>query len=266
MNHGSRAAIVTGGSTGLGLELARYLFKTGRPVIACARTASALDRAAAEVPGLSTVVADIGTEAGRAALWAHVARSGAVVDTLVNNAAITRAHDYTNAFTLESDRARAEIEVNLAAPIELTRLFLRYRRDTGLDGEPGAVVMIGTPGGLIPLAAQPLYSATKAGLHMFTQTLRRQLSATPVHVVEVFPPALPTALTEQIETDSDNGGPEMVAEVARRIVDDLARGVEVVLPHPQSERLYHALPELDAAFVDRVNAGVRRRPGWDQPH
>jgi uncharacterized oxidoreductase len=256
--------LVTGGSAGLGLEMARGYRAQGRPVLVCGRTAATLEQAERDIPGLATVVADVGTSEGRQAIWQAIdAGRAGELEILVNNAALTRAHDYTSPYTLDLDRASPEILTNFTAPIELTREFLRRKRRHDGSWASATLVMVGTPGALFPLEAQPLYCATKAGLHMFTLTLRRQLRGTAVTVIEVFPPGLPTGLTRDIETSSDNGGPEVVAQVAGRIIDDIAAGVEVSLPHEQSERLYHAMPQLAPEFVDRVNAGVRRRVGWD---
>jgi len=258
-----RTVLVTGGSEGLGLAIAHAFATVGHEVIACARTAAKLADAATRIPGLITVQADVSIAADRTRIFAEIAAQGRTLDILVNNAAITRPHDYTSSVTLNADRARDEIEVNLHAPIELTRLFLAERRRTGRDADPGAVVMIGTPGALFPLEAQPLYSATKAGLHMFTLALRRQLRESTTRVIEVFPPGLPTALARGIDVDTDNGGPEVTDEVAREIRDAILRDEDVILPHEQSRRLYKAVPVLDPDFVDRVNAGVRRAPGWE---
>jgi len=258
-----RTVLVTGGSEGLGRAIGQAFVTLGHEVIACARTAAKLADAVTQIPGLITVQADVSVAADRTRIFAEIAAQGRTVDILINNAAITRPHDYTSSTTLNTDRARDEIEVNLHAPIELTRLFLAERRRSGRDADPGAVVMIGTPGALIPLEAQPLYCATKAGLHMFTLTLRRQLRETAMRVIEVFPPALPTTLTRGIDVATDNGGPEVTAEVAREIRDAILRDEDVILPHEQSRRLYKAVSVLDPDFVDRVNAGVRRAPGWE---
>jgi uncharacterized oxidoreductase len=216
------------------------------------------------VPGLSTIVADVTNAEDRLRLFADVEARGQVVDVLVNNAALTRAHDYTNDVTLASDRARQEIEVNFAAPIELTRLFLAARRRAGRDELPAAVVNVGTPGALFPLEANPLYCATKAGLHMFTLALRRQLRDTSVDVIEVFPPSLPTGLGTELEVAGQSGDTSVITEVAAEIYAGVVAGTEVILPHEQSRRLYAAMPQMDPGFIDRVNAGVRRRPGWDR--
>ncbi len=100
---------------------------------------------------------------------------------------------------------------------------------------------------------------------MFTQTLRRQLRATPVDVIEVFPPGLPTNLAQDLEVGGGGGAStDVIAEVAAEICARIVDGTEVILPHTQSRRLYAALPEMDPGFIDTVNNGVKRRPGWDQ--
>jgi len=261
--HNQQTVLITGGSVGLGFALAKCFLAAGYNVYVCARSAGNLERAAAAEPGLRTVVADITDPADRERLWTTIEAAGHFVDILVNNAALTRAHDYASSATTSTDRARQEIEVNFAAPIELCRMFLQARRRLGRDEFPGTLVNIGTPGALIPLEAQPLYSATKAGLHMFTLTLRRQLRDTPVRVIEVFPPALPTDLTRELEVAGSAADPSVIAEVATRIFRDIVDGTEISLPHPQSKALYGAMPEMDPDFIDRVNRGVKRRPGWD---
>ena len=166
-----KVALVTGGSRGLGLEIAKGLLANGYAVTVCARTQSDLDDAKATVPALTCVRADISDEADRARLIDGVIADHGGLDLLVNNAAISRSHDFTDPFTLETNRSRQEIEINLIAPIELTRLFLKWRQDTGREGTPAQVVMVNTPGALIPLQANPLYCTSKACLRMFNQIL-----------------------------------------------------------------------------------------------
>jgi uncharacterized oxidoreductase len=258
-----QTVLLTGGSVGLGLELAKQFVANGNWVFVCARSEADLARAALDVPGLSTIVADVSNPNHQRRLFAQIEATGRFVDVLINNAAIVKAHDYLSDFTLNEDRARPELEINFAAPIELGRLFLQARRAAGREALPGALVNVGTPGALFPLEAEPLYCATKAGLHMFTLTLRRQLRESPVHVIEVFPPGLPTALARELEVSSDGADPKVVTEVAIEIFDDIMAGTEVSLPHPQSRALYAAVPQMDADYIDVINSGVRRRPGWD---
>jgi uncharacterized oxidoreductase len=261
-----KTVLITGGSFGLGLAMAHGFSKRGFQVIACARTTNDLEAAARAIPGLETIRADVADPLDRARVMDKVTGGGRPLDILVNNAAISRAHDYADPFTLAVDRASDEIAINLAAPIELIRLFLDHRRRAGLEAQAATIVNVSTPGALFPLEANPLYSTTKAGLHMFTLALRRQLKASPVKVIEVFPPALDTRLADELAVPSQvANGPEVIAEVAEAIVADILAGTEVSLPHKQSRQLYGAVQHLDEAFLDRVNSGVKRREGWNRP-
>lgn len=258
-------ALVTGGSVGLGLAMARELAERGFQVFICARTQSDLDAAIAADPRLIALRSDISQADDRLALIAEVGRrAGRPPDLLVNNAAIVRAHDYTNPLTLQSDRAAAELATNFAAPVDLARLFLLARAEAGI-ATPGGVLMVSTPGAFFPLDANPLYCATKAGLHMFTLSLRRHLAGTPVRVSEVFPPALETRLADQLDVASQAAhGQQVIDQVAQETVAGLLAGEETILPHAQSRALIAMFPQIDAAMIDQVNQGVARRPGWDR--
>jgi uncharacterized oxidoreductase len=258
-------ALITGGAVGLGLGIARELQAHSFDVWICARSEATLEKAVSANPGMRGIQADVRKDEDRRRLLADIAEqtNGRPLDCLINNAAITRAHDYLNPFTLADDRARDEIETNLAAPIELIRLFMVSRQ--GNEALPAAIVNIGTPGALFPLEASPLYSATKAGLHMFTRALRRQLAATPVKVIEVFPPALDTGLADQLNVQSQAAnGPEVIEAVARETVLGILEGHEIILPHEQARQLYDAFPHGVPAVIDQINAGVKRRAGWDR--
>lgn len=260
---GPMAALVTGGSVGLGLALARELADHGCTVLICARTQADLDAATAADPRLIAIRADVSQAAERERLMAEAERlAGHPLDLLVNNAAIVRAHDYASAFTLAEDRAAPEIATNLAAPIDLARLFLRARH--GRVDSPAAILNVSTPGAFFPLDANPLYCATKAAFHIFTLSLRRHLASGPVRVFEVFPPALDTRLADQLVVASQAAnGQQVIDAVARETVAGLLAGEETILPHEQSRALIAMFPQLDMAMVDAVNRGVERRPGWD---
>jgi short-subunit dehydrogenase involved in D-alanine esterification of teichoic acids len=125
--------------------------------------------------------------------------------------------------------------------------------------------MINTPGSLIPLEANIMYCSTKAGLHMFTLILRRQLRESGVRVMEVFPPGLETGLARDLAVPSQGQKPESaLRDTSVAIVDSILNGEEVILPHPESEFLYNNFaPKLDPDLIDKMNLGVQRRPGWN---
>lgn len=258
-------ALVTGGGFGLGRDLARHLRTAGYDVLICGRRREHLDSACEEIEGLHAVQADITVAKDRDRLFEAAEAIDAPLDLLVNNAAISRVHDYTSGFTLEQDRARPEIEANFAAPVELIRMFLKLRDTRGWGDRPATIANVSTPGAMLPLEANPLYAASKAGFHMFTLTLRAHLRDTPVRVVEVFPPALDTGLaTDMFVPGASENGPEVVDAVAKRTVEGILAGEEEVLPHPQSEQLVAMARWPGEQVAVEINKGIKRNDDWQQ--
>lgn len=269
VNSNDKLAVVTGGSFGLGLALCRHLIAANFVVLACGRSEERLKLAAAELPGLKTLPIDITEPSDQERLFDAITEagchSGTPADLFVNNAAVSRSHDYTDDFTLQKDRARQEIETNFAAPIELTRRFLALRREKGWEARPATIANISTPGALFPLEPNPIYSCSKAGFHFFTSSLRRQLAGTAVRVVEVFPPALDTGLaTDMIVPGVEQNGPEVIDEVARRSVEGILAGEPMILPHPQSEGLVGAIGDAAEQLADNMNPTLGRKEGWNR--
>ncbi|MBC2651124.1 SDR family NAD(P)-dependent oxidoreductase [Novosphingobium flavum] len=181
-------ALITGGATGIGLELARQWLARGTRVIVCGRREAALAAARAELPGLVTRVCDVTDDAARADLVAWIGAEHPDLDLLVNNAGaqVHRVIDQPQAFAGTAE----EIAVNLTAPILLTAALLPLLRR-----QPHAwIIMVSSGLAFAPIAHAPVYCAAKAGLHSFTLSLRHQLRGTSVQVVEFAPPAVDTAL------------------------------------------------------------------------
>jgi len=256
-------ALVTGGSFGLGLAMARHLMASGFAVLACGRSEERLAKAAEELPGLRTLPVDVTRTPDVDRLFEVVSASEEPLDLLVNNAAISRAHDYTSEYTLAEDRARDEIETNFLAPIELVRRYLLMRRESGLESRPATIANVSTPGALFPLEANPIYSCSKAGFHFFTSSLRRQLAKTPVDVVEIFPPALDTGLAPDLVIPGiGENGPDVIDEVAKRSVEGILAGEAKILPHPGSVSLVEAVGDAAERVADGVNQTVLRAENW----
>ena len=184
----SRTVLITGGASGIGLALARRLLAAGSEVIVCGRRADALAEARAAHPGLHTRRADVADPEGRAQLAAWVMAAHPTLDVLINNAGIQRRVPASQAEPWE-DAAR-ELRINLDAPIHLTKLLAAHLR-----ARPRAAVVNVTSGlAFAPLALAPVYSATKAALHSFTQSLRHDFAGSSVEVIELIPPAVVTDL------------------------------------------------------------------------
>lgn len=188
MNLSGNTILVTGGASGIGLALAKRFLDRGNEVIICGRREDRLANAKAEAPALNTYVCDVSDPIERENLFKWTASEFPSVNVLVNNAGIQRRVDLTS--EKDWEETRTEIEINLEAPIHLTQLFYRHfaQRET-------AAFMNVTSGlSFMPLANVPIYCATKAALHSFTLSLRWQLKASHIRVVEIIPPAVDTDL------------------------------------------------------------------------
>ncbi len=183
-----RTILITGGTSGIGLELARQLLDCGNTVIVTGRDQKKLDAAKREFPGVHTIQSDVSDPAAIEALHAQVRAEFPSLDTLVNNAGIMRN------LNLNQDRdltdVTREIEINLGGPIRMVQRFLPH-----LKTRPGALIVNVSSGlAFVPMSAAPVYSATKAAMHSFSQSLRAQLAGTGVTVVELAPPGVETPL------------------------------------------------------------------------
>jgi uncharacterized oxidoreductase len=177
--------LITGGASGIGLGLTRRFVEEGNEVIVCGRRESALEEAAAEVPGIITRVADVSTADGRTELFNWIADEHPNTNVLVNNAGIQQWMSIED----EDFYQRAEIEIatNIEAPVHLTALFLKLNSlDTIMNVTSGL--------SFAPLAKTPVYSGTKAFFHSFTLSLRYLLKPKGIEVIEIIPPAINTDL------------------------------------------------------------------------
>ena len=243
MDPGSRTVLVTGGASGIGYALAERFLRAGSRVLLCGRREEKLREAKAKHPEIHARACDLAREADRIALFDWVVREFPDADTLVNNAGIQERLDLARSDSWP--RAREEIAINLEAVIHLSMLFVPH---LARQREP-AILNITSGLAFAPLATVPVYCATKAALHSFTLSLRRQLSATNIRVVEIAPPAV----------DTDLGGPGL--HTFGVPIDEL---VDAVMPRFQAGELEIAYgfaeqssrasrPELDAIF-QRLNS------------
>ena len=180
-----KTALVTGGTDGIGLEVARQLKAKGANVIAAGRDPGRI--AAAQAEGFQTITADLSTKEGCDRLISEL--GAAPLDILVNNAGMSGPSDLLNDFDLA--RTDQAIFLNLNAPMHLIAALVSNLRE-----RPEAAIVNVTSGlAIAPRAGGPVYCATKAGLRSFTQALRHQLKNTRITVIEALPPVVDTRLT-----------------------------------------------------------------------
>ena len=206
-----RNIVITGGTSGIGLEVVKRLHVDNR-VMVVASDARRLQALAASCDGIMTCRADLSRPEGVAAAAAAAREAFPRLHVLINNAAVQHTPGFLDADFDEASIQR-EIAVNLTAPCRLTALLLPVL----LHDEPAAVVNVNSGLGLAPKTSSAVYCATKGGLNLFSQSLRHQLAGTCVQVLQAFMPMVETPMTAGRAGDKITAG---------HAADQLIRGIE----------------------------------------
>jgi len=205
--------LITGGSSGIGLELAKVLTSKGNKVIICGKSNEKLLAAKKQLPQLITYQCDLSDSAECTDFANKMALNHPDLNILINNAAIVNKIDFIddkNALVL----AENEYQTNLIAPIRLIKLLY----PTISKNPSSAIINITT--GLIfaPRVIYPFYNSSKSALHSFTQTIRLRLKDENTKVIEVMFPA--------VDTPWHNGTPPKIAIPVDKAVAEMITGLE----------------------------------------
>jgi len=182
---------ITGGSSGIGLTLAKAFLDLQNTVIVCGRNLEKLEFVKNKYPDIYTICCDITKKDEVQQALEKIKMEFKELNVLVNNAGILFNYNFC-----EDDNAIKKIEdeigVNLLALIKLTKLFLPI-----LVNQPeSAIINVSSGLGIFPKKSAPVYCATKAAVHIFSKSLRYQLEKTPVKVFEIIPPLVDTEMTK----------------------------------------------------------------------
>jgi uncharacterized oxidoreductase len=192
-----RTILITGGSAGIGLAFALKFLELGNEVIVTGRRQSVLNQVNSKYPKLHTIQSDVADPAQIAALAARVKSDFPKLDVLMNNAGIM-LYKNLRAPAAEFAGLMAEVNINVGGVITTTSAFIDILR-----ANQGTVINVSSGLAFVPLPAAPIYSATKAAIHSYTQSLRFQLEGTGVEVIELMPPAVKTDMTTEL---AEGGG------------------------------------------------------------
>jgi uncharacterized oxidoreductase len=250
LNVDGNTVLITGGATGIGFALAERFAEAGSEVVVCGRRESKLQNAKHKLPAIHVRQCDVSVESERRSLLRWAAAHFPNLNMLVNNAGIQRQVDFASAAVAKATRARDdEVAINLGAPIRLCALFTPKL----VKKKRAAIINISSGLAFVPIAAMPIYCATKAAIHSFTISLRHQLRGTPIRVFEAAPPMTDTELDRSFAGEQEEAyrgiSPQ---EVAAAIMEGIkADREEIIIGEAQG--LYKAARRNPEAVFTQLN-------------
>lgn len=179
--------LVTGGGSGIGAALAQRFHDHGNVVIVAGRRLETLEEACTGRENMHAMMLDVEKADGVSVFAKSVMERFPKLNVLINNAGIMRYERLDQARDLSD--AEAQITTNLLGPIRLINALVDH-----LAKQAGTIVNVTSGLAFVPLPGTPTYSATKAAMHSYTQSLREMLKER-VEVIELAPPAVQTDLT-----------------------------------------------------------------------
>lgn len=198
MNLENNTVLITGGTSGFGLEFTKNFLNLGNTVIITGRNQTKLEETKKLFPKVHIFQSDVGDPTAIKALFEKVTKQFPSLNILINNAGEMlriNLHDTS----IDLDTINREISINLSGPIRMVQQFLPH-----LKKQPAAAILNVTSGlSMIPFPISPIYGATKAGLRSYKKSLRVQLKNTKIKVFDLAAPAASTPLSDKFKDDVD---------------------------------------------------------------
>jgi uncharacterized oxidoreductase len=181
--------LITGGTSGIGLELVKQLTEQGANIIVTGRKLEALNETKRQFPEVHVFQSDVSNPKDIEQLYKEVTYRFPDLNIIINNAGLMRLIDLQDT-SLDLENINREIATNLSGTIQMVHQFLPHLTAQ----KSAAIVNVSSGIAFMPYSVAPVYSATKAGVHAYTQALRLQLEDTNVKVFEMIPPGVSTNL------------------------------------------------------------------------
>ncbi|GAB3922864.1 oxidoreductase [Microlunatus endophyticus] len=218
--------LITGGTSGIGLEMAKQLAALGNTVIVTGRDEDRLSQFRQSHPGLSAYPVEVTDLASVETLYRQLVSDFPDLNVVINNAGLMQSIDFQS---FAPAKVADEVAVNLAGPILVTQVFLPHL----LKQSEAAVLNVTSGIAYFAFDKAPIYSASKLGLHSYTQTLRKQLAGTSVKVFELAPPRTTKPMFSGSEEDNRQVDriPKMpIDQVVSTMISGIRRNRYEILP------------------------------------
>lgn len=252
MKLSGNTVLITGGGSGIGLTMAEAFLSSGSEVIICGRRESKLIEIKEKHPQIHIKKCDLSDPHEIAELVSWATSNFENLNVIVNNAGIQKDVDMTKG-TQDLLRGEDEIRINFETPIYLCGMLIPYF----MKKSEAAIINISSGLALTPMATVPIYCATKAGIHSFTQSLRYQLSNTSIKVFEILPPALDTELNFEGRAKREKHGFKLIAPKPEEYISKVMKEIEMdkfEISNPNFERSKEMTLSDLAKSTDEMNS------------
>lgn len=252
-----KTALVTGGTRGIGMMIARGLLQAGASVVVSSRKADAVAQAVSQLSPFGAVrgvAADLARQDECARLAADVAAESGALDILVNNAGATWGEPLESFPAAAWDRV---LDLNVKSPFWMVQELLPALRTAGTADDPARIINIGSIDG-IHVSPMPTYSysASKAALHQLTRVLAKELGPQHITVNAVAPGPFPSKM---MAATLDAFGDAIAAAAPLRRIgrDDDMAGIAVFLASRAGAYLNGAVIPVDGGIATTASGTAR---------
>lgn len=192
--------LITGGTSGIGLEFIKQLIpRDVAKIIVTGRDMAKLEQVNKQFPQVVAIQSDVSDPKDIEQLYNQVVQQYPELNILINNAGIMRNLNLQDT-SMDLTNITREIDTNLSGTVRMVHQFLPHLKTKGKS----AIINISSGLAFVPFPASPVYSATKSGIHAYTQVLRLQLKNTNVKVFELAPPGTDTPLLDEFSGIMDS--------------------------------------------------------------
>ena len=199
--------LITGGSSGIGFEMARQFLDRGNRVIITGRDEKKLHDAKQQLEGTTIIRNDVGDSGDMEKLYQQALTDFPDLNILINNAGILQTLNLRNSDLSATDLTK-EIDTNLKGTMLMNNVFLPLLQ----HNDDPAIVNVSSGLAFVPLPVAPVYCSTKAAIHSYSLSLRAQLRNTGIKVFELAPPLTETGMIRGFDEEDIKGVPIMPVE------------------------------------------------------
>jgi uncharacterized oxidoreductase len=209
VNLSNNTILITGGGSGIGLALVKQFLKNNNTVIIAGRNIEKLKHAKKSHPELEIIQCDVSGHDSVKALVLEIQQKYSDLNFLINNAGIMRMWNIQKEATNIKEQ-RTEILTNFFGTVQLTQSLIPHL----LKKKNGVILTVSSALAYVPMAAAPIYNATKAALHSYSISIRQQLKGTNIKIFELLPGAIETEMSHNMEkaVGIEDRSPKMSSE------------------------------------------------------